>query len=157
MKKILSLLVLAAAAHAYEGVEGDPHASHGQGAHAHLNHVALFGGATYHHSHFYQTAGLDYERLLNPKLGLTGMAEVVFADHAAFIGGAGLAWHPVPALKLAAIPAIEYGDGHSAFLMRGTVEYAFHAGPLSVAPSFSVDYVSSEVALVPGIAVGAGF
>jgi hypothetical protein len=154
----LAALSLAALGHAYEGADGGSHASHGHDSHpAHANHVALFGGATYHASHFYQTAGLDYERLLNPKLGVTGLAEVVFADHALFIAGAGLAWHPVSALKLAAIPALEHGDGHSAFLMRGLAEYAFHLGPLSVAPGMAVDYVSSEVALVPGIAVGAGF
>lgn len=169
MKTVRTLLKTAALSaclalgtgHAYESVEGGAHGNAGPGSHdahaAHLNHVALFGGATYYDTHFYQTAGIDYERLLNAKLGIAGMAEVVFADHALFIAGAGLAWHPVPALKLAAIPALEHSNGHSAFLMRATAEYALHVGPLSVAPALSADYVSGHVALVPGLAIGTGF
>ena len=48
-------------------------------------------------------------------------------------------------------------DGHSEFLMRGNLEYGIHAGPVTVAPSVSVDYVAEEVLFVAGLAIGAGF
>lgn len=133
-------------------------ASDAEGSHpAHHNHLAVFGGATLHDSHVYPSVGLDYEFLPMPMFGLVALAELVFADHLEQIYGAGLAYHPIAPLKIAAIPALETADGHSSFLMRGTLEYGIHAGALTVAPSVSVDYVSEEVLFVAGIALGMGF
>lgn len=123
----------------------------------HPNHVAVFGGTTAHHSHFYPSVGLDYERYFNPSFGAVALAELVFADHTEQIYGLGLAWHPIPAVKIAAIPAWETADGHSEFLARGTLEYGIHAGPISIAPSLSADYVAEEILYVMGVAVGTGF
>jgi hypothetical protein len=130
----------------------------GDGAdHAHHNHIALFGGATIHDGHFYPSLGLDYEYLFHEKAGAVGLAEVVLADHTETIIGAGPAFHPIPAVKIAAIPALVMADGENAFLLRGNLEYAIHAGPLTVSPSVSVDYVHEEVLYVAGLAVGMGF
>lgn len=136
-------------------------AEESHGAHAghavHRNHAAIFGGVTIHDSHFYPTVGLDYEYLFTSCVGAVAVAEVVFADHTEQIYGLGLAYHPIPPLKIAAIPAYLTADGHSEFLMRGNLEYGIHAGPVTVAPSVSVDYVAEEVLFVAGLAVGAGF
>lgn len=130
----------------------------GEGAgHAHPNHAALFGGATLHDGHFYPTLGLDYEYLFHGKAGVVALAELVLADHTEMIYGAGLAFHPVPAVKVAAIPALAMADGENAFLMRANLEYAIHAGPLTVSPSVSADYVHEEVVYLAGLAVGLGF
>jgi len=137
----------------FAGGSGDAHGDHA----SHCHHVAVFGGATIHDSHYYPTVGLDYEFLFHEMAGIVALAEAVFADHTEQIYGLGLAYHPVPALKLAAIPALETADGHSEFLMRGTVEYGFHLGPVTVAPGVSVDYVAEEILYVPGVAVGMGF
>ncbi len=90
-------------------------------------------------------------------MGVTALLEMVFAEHDEQIAGLGVAVHPFAALKVAAIPALVVADGHAAFLMRGTVEYGFHIGPVSLAPSVSVDFVHSEILFVPGVAVGMGF
>jgi hypothetical protein len=124
---------------------------------AHRNHLALFGGATIHDSHAYPSVGLDYEFLPLPMLGVVALAELVFADHLEQIYGAGLAYHPIAPLKIAAIPALETAGGHSSLLLRGTLEYGIHVGVLTMAPSVSVDYVSEEVLFVAGIALGMGF
>jgi hypothetical protein len=129
----------------------------GQGHGAHHHHAAIFGGATIHDSHFYPTVGLDYEFLFAPPFGAVAVGEVVFADHTEQIYGLGLAYHPIAPLKIAAIPAYLTADGHSEFLMRGNLEYGIHAGPVTVAPSVSVDYVAEEVLFVAGLAIGAGF
>jgi len=123
----------------------------------HHNHVAAFLGATMHDSHFYPTVGADYEYFFNSKSGVVALAELVFADHLEQIGGLGLAYHPIPSLKIAALGGLEYADGHSAFLMRGNLEYGIHAGPLTISPSFSVDYVSSEILYVFGATFGMVF
>jgi hypothetical protein len=131
----------------------DPHPAH----HFHHNHLALFVGATIHGSHVYPSLGFDYEFLFNEKVGVTALLEMVFADHEERIAGLGIAVHPFSAWKVAAIPAIVVADGHAAFLMRGTLEYGFHLGPVGLAPSVSVDYAHSEILFVPGVAVGMGF
>lgn len=130
----------------------------GDGAdHAHHNHIALFGGATIHDGHSYPSFGLDYEYLFHGMAGAVGLAEIVLADHTEMIYGAGVAFHPIPAVKIAAIPAIAMADGESAFLARGNLEYAIHAGPLTLSPSVSADFVHEEVLYVAGLAVGMGF
>lgn len=130
----------------------------GNGSHAaHHHHAAIFGGVTIHDSHVYPTIGLDYEFLFAPSFGIVAVGEVVLADHTEQIYGLGLAYHPVPPLKIAAIPAYLTADGHSEFLMRGNLEYGIHAGPVTVSPSVSVDYVAEEVLFVAGLAIGAGF
>lgn len=131
----------------------EPHASHP----FHHNHLALFLGATIHGSHVYPSLGFDYEFLFTPKVGVTALLEMVFAEHDEQIAGLGVAVHPFAALKVAAIPALVVAEGHAAFLMRGTVEYGFHVGPVSLAPGVSVDYAHSEILFVPGVAVGMGF
>lgn len=127
------------------------------GDHAHPHHMALFGGATIHDGHSYPTFGLDYEYLFHGKAGVVGLAELVLADPAEMIYGAGLAFHPVPAVKVAAIPAVAMASGESAFLMRGNLEYGIHAGPVTVSPSVSADYGHEAVVFVAGLAVGMGF
>jgi hypothetical protein len=130
----------------------------GNEAHAaHHNHAALFGGVTIHDSHVYPTMGLDYEYLFSSCVGVVAVGELVLADHTEQIYGLGVAYHPIAPLKIAAIPAYLTADGHSEFLMRGNLEYGIHAGPVTVAPSVSVDYVAEEVLFVAGLAIGAGF
>lgn len=129
----------------------------GEDGHGHHNHAALFVGATVHDSHVYPTVGLDYERLFLPQLGAVVFGELVISDPLAQIAGAGLAYHPIAPVKLAALGGVEHADGHSAFLARGTLEYAFHAGAVSISPSASVDYVDEAFIYVLGAAVGMGF
>jgi hypothetical protein len=73
------------------------------------------------------------------------------------IAGAGLAWHPIAPVKVAALGGMEMADGHSAFLVRGALEYAIHAGPMTLSPAVAVDYVEETVVYVAGMAVGVGF
>jgi hypothetical protein len=134
-----------------------PRASAGDGAHGHPNHAALFLGATVHDGHVYTTVGLDYEYLFHEKAGVVALAELIIHDPLAQIAGAGLAFHPIAPVKIAALGGMEFADGHSAALVRGNLEYAFHAGAMGIAPSVSVDYMDSEVLYVLGVALGMGF
>lgn len=125
--------------------------------HAHHNHAALFVGATIHDSHVYPTVGLDYERYLHETFGIVAFGEMVISDPMAQIAGLGVAYHPIAPVKIAALGGMEFSDGHNAFLVRGNLEYAIHAGPVSISPSVSVDYVEETVIYVAGAAVGIGF
>lgn len=134
-----------------------PRAEAGEGSHGHHHHAAVFLGATVHDAHAYPTVGLDYEFLFHEKAGVVALAELILHDPLAQIAGAGLAFHPIAPLKVAALGGMEFADGHSLFLVRGNLEYAFHAGSMGIAPSVSVDYMDSEVLYVLGVALGVGF
>lgn len=134
-----------------------PESRAGEDGHGHPNHAAVFVGATVHDSHVYPTVGVDYERLFNPHLGAVLLAELVVSDPMAQIAGLGLAYHPIAPVRIAALGGVEHADGHSAFLVRGNLEYALHAGPVTVSPSASVDYVDEDIVYVLGAAVGVGF
>lgn len=129
----------------------------GDGHDFHPNHAALFLGATLLEGSVYPTVGLDYERYLTPQVGLVGLAEIIVHDPLAQVVGAGVAYHPIAPVKIAALGGMEFSDGHSAFLVRGNLEYGIHVGALGIAPSVSVDYVDSHVVYVFGLAVGLGF
>lgn len=134
-----------------------PDAGASDGGHSHHNHAALSVSATLHDSHVYPTVGVDFERYLHEQVGVLALGELVFADVLAQIAGLGLAYHPIAPVKVALLGGMEFADGHSVFLTRGTLEYAIHAGPASISPSVSVDYMDSEFVYVAGAAVGMGF
>jgi hypothetical protein len=152
----LALISLSPASETTHASAAEGHAaSHEE--HHHHHHAAFFGGVTLHDGHLAPSFGLDYEYLVHPMGGVVGLFELVFGDKLQQIYGLGISGHPIPAVKIAVIPALESSHGHNAFLLRWNMEYAFHAGPLSIAPSASVDYVNSEIAFVGGLALGFGF
>lgn len=153
MIRIQSLLSLAVSAL----LGAAPVARAEEDGHAHHNHAAVFVGATVHDSHAYPTVGVDYERLFNAHVGAVLLGELVLSDPMAQIAGLGLAYHPIAPIKIAALGGVEHADGHAAFLVRGNLEYAIHAGAVTVSPSASVDYVDEEIVYVLGAALGMGF
>ncbi len=128
----------------------------------HPHHIAVFLGLTeaeHHHETIRElTLGLDYEYRCTKYLGLGGLVDYSGGDLDTTVIAVALFIHPVANLKLLIAPGYELHSGHEEELVRAGVGWDFHAGEsLTITPTFSVDFVSSEEIKVYGIAVGWGF
>ena len=124
------------------------------------HHVAAFSGATTtttNPSNTDFTLGAAYEFRTSSLLGIGPVADFVFASKFAALFMGGMFFHPAGDLKLVAAPGIKFQGGLSAFVMRFGVGYDFHSGPLIFTPTFNIDLISGDAALVWGIAIGTGF
>lgn len=127
----------------------------------HMNHIAIFGGATTASGETHATVGLDYERrlpLVDQVFGLGPIADFSFASEVQTILAIGLFMHPYMGSKITLAPGLEIVLGHSEFVFRAGFAYDFHiTGDISLSPTFNADIVSGHVAWVYGLSLGYGF
>ncbi len=143
--------------------------------HHHANELALFLGGTHEDATGETgfTVGLEYERDLSHRLGMSFVAEHV-SEIDAWVFLAPVTLRPVEGLglKLYGGPGVESKDspeasGHgddreSSFVLRGGVGWVLELGErMSLTPQLEMDYAREdgewERAIVFGVAVGAGF
>jgi len=144
---------------------------HGDEHSFHHNHVAILAGAMTPLSETSQTSfalGADYEYRFNERWGTGVGIDFTFGDHkrAALIA-TGVAYRPVPALRLGTGPGLEVvekdkpegGTKSTPYFLWGlSAAYEFHVGRLSVSPTLYLDFVGeTKTNLTYGIAVGTGF
>lgn len=132
----------------------------------HLNHIALFLGSTslYEQGRDHMTVGIDYMRFLksNSDWGLSGFAEVVFANDIQWLVGVPVVYKPIDNFWLRTGPGFELvkdndQDVSAIFLWRIGLGYDFHIMDFSVSPSFDLDYIRYHPAMVWGVNIGKGF
>jgi hypothetical protein len=159
-----------------------------QAHHEHLNEIAVVLGGTYEseEKETFFTWGLEYERMLNRRVGVSLVGERITKVDA-FVFVAPFVYRPLPALKLVAGPGWElkprrpgggHGDegaahGHESeseteqqgdenlFLWRFGVGYSFHLGKAVVTPAVNLDLVREHgrwvEAVVFDVSIGFGF
>jgi len=126
----------------------------------HNNHAALFVGVTNSSHGDDATLGGEYERRLpfmHGMFGVGGFGEMIFADHKAYLAGAGLIIHPWKDLKANLSFGVERTEGHTESLMRVGVAYDFHYQKMSISPTYNYDTVDGHSTNVIGVALGMGF
>jgi hypothetical protein len=124
----------------------------------HDHHLALFLGATAHHSKTHSTMGIDYEYLLTPMWGIGAVAETVKSDPDMTVLAALLFIHPIDHLKFFIGAGNETVSSHSTSLTRIGAAYDFHIGEYSISPTVANDHLDGgNSAVVYGISFGIGF
>lgn len=147
-----------------DGEDDDEHAEH---AAAHPSrHAALFVGATNHAGHRLFTIGAEVTHRLpfgGDRLSAGALLDASFdhGDHT-LIAGAGLFLRPfkgsaLTSFKVLAAPALEVHNGHHTPLVRVGAGYDLHHGPLTLTPTFNVDFVDGHSVEVFGVAAGISF
>jgi hypothetical protein len=117
------------------------------------NELALFLGGARSGDENGFSVGLDYERRLNRRFGIGGVAESTGGDFRDGIVGIPLCWHPWKELKLLAAPGVEFAPSERSdeFLVRFGGEYGFDIGKgFEIAPSLYFDFTREERTVVLG-------
>ena len=118
------------------------------------NTLALYLGGAHSGGDNGFSVGLDYERRLNRRFGVGGVAEVTAGDFRAGIIALPLSWHPSKNLKLLVAPGVEVTpEDHSGeLLVRLGGEYGFALGKgFEVAPALVFDFTREETTVVYGV------
>lgn len=98
--------------------------------------------------------------VLQQRIGVGALVDAALGDYPHTIVGGMATARPIGAvsgLKLIVAPALEFVEGHQAFLLRSGIGYDIHAGAFSVSPMFNLDFVDGHVGEVYGIAFGVSF
>lgn len=162
----------------------DEASAHGEtDGHFHLNHIAMFAGATSflekEGTHF--TLGVDYLRYFTheQRWGISAFGEVILAEHSEWLFGIPLIYHFGNNLWLRSGPGIEIHqeektekNGHedsgsdqnhaateskTELVLRIGMGYNIHMATITIAPSLDLDFLRSSTSLVWGINIGMGF
>lgn len=158
--------------------------AHGKSdGHFHLNHIAMFAGATSFiekvGTHF--SLGVDYLRYFRheQRWGISIFGEVILAEHTEWLFGIPIYYQFENNLWLRSGPGLEFHkeeitekNGHedseadqnhtateskTEFVLRIGMGYNIHVATITIAPSLDLDFLRSTTSLVWGINVGKGF
>ena len=137
--------------------EETSHGEHGEAHHGHKNQIAGFIGITGEDRRDRAiTLGVDYTRWLTPTMGIGIGVERAFGDLDFTVVAVPLSFR-FDRWKFFAGPGTEHSHGHTEFLIRAGVEYAFEQSGYEIAPKFMLDIIDGDVVIVGGVAVGFGF
>lgn len=135
-------------------------------AHTHNNHAGIFVGSTaqYDNGRHLFTLGLDYTRYIDhgQKWGIGSFLEVIFGDHAQWLGGIPVIYKPIDNLILRTGPGIELVKNSNnsisgKLVLRAGIAYDIQFEHITITPSFDVDYVRQHPSMVWGVAIGKSF
>lgn len=141
--------------------------------HSHMNHIALFGGATINleKTGTYFSLGADYVRVITSdrQWAVSFFGEAIFAEHAEWLFGVPLYYRIKNDFWFRTGPGVEFvqekkndHDHHrteteAEFLYRIGLYYIFHWGNYGISPSLDLDLVRNHTSLVWGLNIGIGF
>ncbi len=143
--------------------------------HVHDFHLAVFGGLTTNmdadHTDFSLGGDLEYRLpIMDRRLGIGILGDVVFAEHTEIILGVPLFFHYGGGFKVFAAPGIailehthvdilghKHTEKEEEFVVRLGAGYDFHIDNYSITPNVSADFIDGNTSLVYGIALGIGF
>ena len=155
----------------------------------HTQHVALFAGLTFnlHTEENSPTIGADWEYrlpILDHKVGVGLITDLVFAEATEFIVAPAVFFHPFAGLKFLVAPGLVFIEDHeeedahnevshmhsapllaeveddhneSPLMVRLGIAYDIHLGKASITPVLNADLIHEHWSLAGGLALGFGF
>lgn len=143
---------------AVESQAANHSASHHEEHGFHRHHLALILGGSQKGGKEGATYGLEYEYRLSRRFGLGVFWEQTEGDIEAETLGIPLSIHATRNFKVLVAAGVErqlFKDDET--VLRLGLDYSFHAGRFTVAPSAAVDFVNDNEILFLGLALGRGF